>query len=144
MGLIENLTNNFHSLGKGICSEKYPTKCNKMEGENNTYHFSPSGFRSSLSIAPSKFVQGQCNAVQASPSHEFPTSSMPKPSQQHGHHQVHIRSEFPFPISSKCDVQIISKPAAQTHVPSAPKLGNAGTLVRHIEIGHKPIAHQPS
>src|SRR5260370_40507717 len=75
--------------------------------------------------------------MDASPNHESPVGAVPKPTQQHGQHQILIGVEMAMPASTKRDIEVIPQPTAKADVPAAPKVLQARGKVRLAEVDHE-------
>ena len=89
----EYLSQHIHRVLKIGITEEYPAETDKVEGNDNAEHtsptvtlfsFPPSGYRHP------DFMHRQCNAVKCAPKNKIPGSSMPQPSQKHGNNKVQI------------------------------------------------------
>src|SRR5712692_9114948 len=75
--------------------------------------------------------------MDASPDHEGPVGAVPKPTEQHGQHQILISIEMAMSASTKRDIQVISQPTAKADVPATPKVLQARGKIRLPEVDHK-------
>src|SRR5260370_40060969 len=75
--------------------------------------------------------------MDASPDHEGPVGAVPKPTEQHGQHQILIGVEMAMPASAKRNIEVIPQPTAKANVPAAPKVLQARGKIRLPEVDHE-------
>ena len=69
-----------------------------------------------------------------SPEHKRPVRSMPQPTQNKNYGHVHACSSSPPAVAAERNVEIISKPFAQSNMPSTPKVRDTYCRIGAIEI----------
>ena len=74
------------------------------------------------------------DAVDAAPDDERPAGAVPEPADQHRQHQVAVRDDRPLAVASKWDVEVVTEPARQRHVPAAPEVLERHGGVRRVEV----------
>src|SRR3954453_22185730 len=72
--------------------------------------------------------------MEAAPDDERPIGTVPQAAEKHGSHQRRVAARLAVPVSAERDVEIIAKPARQSDVPAAPKIGEADRSIRKAEI----------
>ncbi len=60
--------------------------------------------------------------MQPSPSNEDLIGTVPKPTQQHGHHKVYITPQLTFAVAAQQNVEIVKKKLGQRHMPALPEI----------------------
>src|ERR1700730_1509837 len=112
-----------------------------MEDENPHDPFpQTSGY---CGLAPGEFAfDRQAAAMETAPHHEGPVCPMPQSTQEHGQQEVAIGLAFSVAIATQRNIEIITKPGAQTDVPAPPEILNAVGQVLLPEIHHKMKTHQ--
>ena len=66
---------------------------------------------------------------------------MPQAAQHHGQQKVDVTPRRPLAIPAQRHIQIIAQKARQRHVPAAPKVDDAGSLVRRGKVKRQAHAH---
>lgn len=66
-------------------------------------------------------VSRQKHPVISAPGDKVPGRSMPEPAQDHGEHEIEVRTDASFLISSERDIEVIPQPGRKTDVPAAPE-----------------------
>ena len=64
----------------------------------------------------------ESRAVQESPNHEGPTGTVPESGQKHGQQQVAVGGESRTPATAQGDVEVVSQPAGERHMPAPPEI----------------------
>src|SRR3712207_1167917 len=87
-------------------------------------------------------MRDEKNAMISIPNDEVPAGPVPEATKQHGEHEVPIRHECAFTVTSERDVQVVPQPFRERHVPPPPKVGYARSQIRTHEVKRKLNAEQ--
>ena len=101
---------------------------------------SPRGWR----IRPQAFdspLNGDKKGMQQAPQRKPPVRTVPEAAEQKRHRQIQHAPGFRTLSTPKGDVNIISYPGGQRHVPSSPEIGDRGRQIGPAEILRKVESH---
>jgi len=126
-----------HSLKKSNClgdvfgAEKHPADHNDKQRYCPAHH--PVFFRGNVTHTADTF-QNQEHAMVNSPEKKRPVRSMPEPAQYTNNRHVKAGSRSPPAVAAEGNIEVIPEPAAQCHVPAAPKIRDAYGRIGAVEI----------
>src|SRR5665647_1410853 len=79
-------------------------------------------------------LEGQADAVHASPEHERPAGAVPEPGEEERDDEVHVRAAAALAIAAQRDVEVVPQPAGQRDVPATPEILDGARCVRRVEV----------
>ena len=75
--------------------------------------------------------------IEDTPENKVPVGAMPQASQEPHNKQVEYSSQSAPAIAAKRDINILSKPATERHMPASPEFGDIAAEVGDVEVAHQ-------
>ena len=131
--------NDIPRIVKILRAEEYPQNGNAKER-----HAPVHNVRESDVQPPPLVVHHESYTVHRAPEHERPACTVPESDNEHGNEQIAHLCPLPMAIAAERDIEVLTHPEAERHVPSAPEVDDAPRLIRRIEVhGEFQIEHKP-
>src|SRR5450759_592633 len=92
------------------------------------------GQTQSLARVGAGALEGQADAVHASPEHERPAGAVPEPGEEERDDEVHVRAAAALAVAAQRDVEVVPQPAGQRDVPATPEVLDGTRGVRRVEV----------
>ena len=139
----EHVPDHVERILKGCGPEKDPGETDQKEGHRDG-NDTQQGVQLPVSLEPGAFfvpwekaLYDLKRAVDASPEHVIPTCAVPQAADQEGDHDIKSMTDTAHPVAAQRDIDVVSQPAGEGHVPSSPEILDGGRKIGGTEVGRQ-------